>query len=834
MEWNNGMSNLDGLGADLVVNLALLICLTFVYAALRRWLPADRTAAASAVIGVWFGAIALLGMMMPVHLAPGVFVDGRHVVVALAAPFGGWLAALVAAGLAGAYRLYLGGAGALAGTGLIITAALLGILAHRLKPERTDRSILPYCLLLGLALGAASLLWAFAVPGLRLTPDFALKVPLLAVGFTALTMGLGYMLHQHDGLRRAMADLEATKDKLTQYAEASGEWFWDQDADLRFIYSPLGKTPDDKYNSSGRLGFTRWGLAGADPDNDPHWRKHRDDLLSRQPFRDFEYAARDRDGNGLVIRTMGYPIFDDDGTFAGYRGTSRDVTDETARREKALATENMLSAAVQGMGGAIALYDAKDRLVVCNDFYREMVEPCADLLVPGIKFETILRALADSGVVPFSDLEKEAWLKWRLAEHANPSGPTETERLGGRSFLQHEQRLTGGETVLVILEITERREAEKALRESEERYRSLTEGSLQGIGIIQDDVIAFVNGAFAQLLGCAPKDVVGHPIDDFVMPEYRDLVNERRAARLRGEDVTAHYDLQVRHKDGHGVWIDHLSQPVLWLGRPAVQISIVDISQRKEAEVAVVVAKEEAEHANRAKSEFLAHFSHELRTPLNAIIGFSEIMQQQLFGPLGDARYLDYANDIHQSGAHLLELISDILDFSRIEAGQLERDERVFDVAIVMADCIRLLNSRAKEKGVQLELRTSEPDLRLVADERQTRQMILNLLSNAVKFTRSGSLVTLEVEIGEDGDMRINVADAGEGMSEEDILRVQEPFIRLESALTSSEEGTGLGLAITKRLAESHGGSLWLDSELGKGTVATVCFPPARVATANF
>ena len=311
-------------------------------------------------------------------------------------------------------------------------------------------------------------------------------------------------------------------------------------------------------------------------------------------------------------------------------------------------------------------------------------------------------------------------------------------------------------------------------------------------------------------------------------------MNERRAARLRGEDVTAHYDLQVRHKDGHGVWIDHLSQPVLWLGRPAVQISIVDISQRKEAEVAVVVAKEEAEHANRAKSEFLAHFSHELRTPLNAIIGFSEIMQQQLFGPLGDARYLDYANDIHQSGAHLLELISDILDFSRIEAGQLERDERVFDVAIVMADCIRLLNSRAKEKGVQLELRTSEPDLRLVADERQTRQMILNLLSNAVKFTRSGSLVTLEVEIGEDGDMRINVADAGEGMSEEDILRVQEPFIRLESALTSSEEGTGLGLAITKRLAESHGGSLWLDSELGKGTVATVCFPPARVATANF
>jgi two-component system cell cycle sensor histidine kinase PleC len=195
---------------------------------------------------------------------------------------------------------------------------------------------------------------------------------------------------------------------------------------------------------------------------------------------------------------------------------------------------------------------------------------------------------------------------------------------------------------------------------------------------------------------------------------------------------------------------------------------------------------------------------------------------------------LDYANDIHQSGAHLLALISDILDFSRIEAGQLGRDERIFDVGMVAEDCIRLLNNRAKAKGVQLELSSNEPGLRLVADERQTRQMILNLLSNAVKFTRPDSLVTLAVEIGEDGDVSINVGDAGDGMSAEDIVRVQEPFIRLDSALTSSEEGTGLGLAITKRLAESHGGSLRLNSALGEGTMATVCFPSTRVANANF
>jgi PAS domain S-box-containing protein len=833
MEWR--MSNLDSFGADLVVNLALLICLTFVYAALRRWLPAERSPAASAAIGVWFGAIALLGMQMPVHLGPGVYIDGRTVIVALAAPFGGWVAAIVAASLTGAYRLYLGGSGAVAGTGMIITAALLGILALRLRPKRTSQNILLFCLFLGLALCAVNILWAFAVPDFRLTSDVFWKVMLpLGAGFTTLTMLLGFLLDQYDSLQQSISELEETKDKLKQYGDASGEWFWDQDADLRFIESPLGKLPDIKYNFSGRLGSTRWEVVAADPDNDPHWRAHRNDLLNRRPFRDFEYAAGDRDGNKLVIRTTGYPIFDGGGAFAGYRGTSRDVTDEVARREKALAAEKLLSAAVQGLDSAIALYDADDRLVVCNDFYRELVEPCADLLVPGATFETILRALADSGAVTFTDLDKEAWLEWRLAEHANPSGPTETERLGGRSFLQHEQRLPGGETVLVILEITERRKAEEALRESEERYRNLTEGSLQGIGILQDDKIAFVNGAFARILGYLPEDTIGQSIDEFVMPEYQDLVNGRRAARLRGEDVPAYYDLQARHRDGHGIWIDQLVQPVIWQGRPAVQISIVDISQRKEAEAAVVVAKEEAEHANRAKSEFLAHFSHELRTPLNAIIGFSEIMQQQLFGPLGDARYLDYANDIHQSGAHLLALISDILDFSRIEAGQLGRDERIFDVGMVAEDCIRLLNNRAKAKGVQLELSSNEPGLRLVADERQTRQMILNLLSNAVKFTRPDSLVTLAVEIGEDGDVSINVGDAGDGMSAEDIVRVQEPFIRLDSALTSSEEGTGLGLAITKRLAESHGGSLRLNSALGEGTMATVCFPSTRVANANF
>lgn len=263
---------------------------------------------------------------------------------------------------------------------------------------------------------------------------------------------------------------------------------------------------------------------------------------------------------------------------------------------------------------------------------------------------------------------------------------------------------------------------------------------------------------------------------------------------------------------------------------PPVYFAIIqDTTQRNEVEAKMLVAKENAEQANRAKSEFLAHFSHELRTPLNAIIGFSELLQQEIFGPLGNKQYTEYAGDIHHSGEHLLEMITDILEFSRIEAGQLEHVEKVFDARKVVEECVRLISSRAKDRGVTIEQQRSDAGLWLNADERMLRQMLLNLLTNAVKFTRQNTVVTLKAEMGEGGGMNFIVSDCGEGMVASDIERIQEPFIRLQGAQTSSEEGSGLGLAITKRLVESHGGSLRLSSEVGVGTTASICIPHERV-----
>ena len=381
-----------------------------------------------------------------------------------------------------------------------------------------------------------------------------------------------------------------------------------------------------------------------------------------------------------------------------------------------------------------------------------------------------------------------------------------------------------------IMDITERKRAEEDLRESELRYRTLTEGSLQGIGIVQDDRIAFVNNSFAELLGYVPKEMLGRAVNDFVLPEYRQLLTRRRNDRMDGGRPRPQYDFQALHRDGSGIWVQQLVQPINWRGRAAVQVSIIDLTQRKAAETAMVQAKDEAEKANRAKTEFLAHFSHELRTPLNAILGFSEVMQSELFGPMGHEKYAEYAQDIHQSGGFLLSLITDIIDLSRIEAGQLELDEQVFDAGAIMKDCARQLRDRAGAKGVRIDLRLPGSVPRLTADERKVRQILLNLLSNAVKFTRPDTIVTFAVEIGADGALLFRIADAGKGISETDLERAQEPFVRLEGALTSSEEGAGLGLAITKLLIESHGGSLTLSSKIDQGTTAVVSFPAHRVS----
>ena len=241
------------------------------------------------------------------------------------------------------------------------------------------------------------------------------------------------------------------------------------------------------------------------------------------------------------------------------------------------------------------------------------------------------------------------------------------------------------------------------------------------------------------------------------------------------------------------------------------------------------VARDQSEDANRCKSEFLALMSHELRTPLNAVIGFSEMIKAETFGPVGSVKYREYANDIHSSGRHLLLVINDILDLSKVEAGAEELIEEIMPVGEIARAALTLVQGRATRGGVELELLLPEEPLVLMADQRKIKQILINLLSNSVKYTKEGGRCTLRVRADGDLGLVFEISDTGIGIAGEDIPHVLSQFGQVQNRLNRKLPGSGLGLPLTKSLIEMHGGSLNIESSVGAGTTVTVSLPPERV-----
>ncbi len=378
---------------------------------------------------------------------------------------------------------------------------------------------------------------------------------------------------------------------------------------------------------------------------------------------------------------------------------------ETLHRRLQFSADQRVVGAIENLSAGIALFDREDRLVIANPAYRRMHAVIADILEPGVPFETILRTNVKRSRFDLGMAEAEGYVAKRLNQHRNPGTPIERRLSDGRWEQVREQRLADGGISLVILDITAEKEREAVL--------------------------------------------------------------------------------------------EH--------------------------------AKVAAETANRAKTQFLANVSHELRTPLNAIIGFSEIVQMQLFGPNAMQRYAGYAKDITESARHLLAVINDILDMSKIEAGRYEIEKQETSVPELADACLKIVRGRANELrvGVTRDVPDSLPTI--VVDPRAMKQVLLNLLSNAVKFTPAGGKLTLSALRDGDGGLTIRVSDTGIGISPEELKRVCEPFHQADATLARKHEGTGLGLSISRRLIEMHGGRLEIASTLGQGTTVSVHLPPEAV-----
>jgi two-component system, cell cycle sensor histidine kinase PleC len=406
-------------------------------------------------------------------------------------------------------------------------------------------------------------------------------------------------------------------------------------------------------------------------------------------------------------------------------GIAVDITEQKSLAEKTVEADLRLRDAIETIPEAFVLWDATNRLVLCNSHFQRLHKLPDSAVTPGTSYETVIEV----GSMP----------QIRSRQHETgaqtPGARTFEAQLDDGSWLHiSERRTKDGGYVSVGTDITRIKEHEQKLVDNDMRLRATVE----------------------------------------------DLRRSQAA-----------------------------------LERQAIEL--VDLAEKYSQE------KTRAEEANQTKSKFLANMSHELRTPLNAIIGFSEIMESGMFGSLGSEKYQEYCHDILTSGHYLLEVINDILDMSKIEAGRMKLDLEQLDLSKTLAESLRVVSGRAQDKNLMLDA-DIESTISVVADRRATKQIIVNLLSNAVKFTPEGGKVIVRTRLLNDRIM-LMIADTGIGIAPQSLARLGRPFEQVESQLTKTYHGSGLGLAIARSLTQLHGGSMKLRSKLGTGTVVCVTLP---------
>lgn len=564
--------------------------------------------------------------------------------------------------------------------------------------------------------------------------------------------------------------------------------------------------PDDKEKLLARIKTMQSGEAGAD-----------------------FLRVIDKNGKERTVRAFSRSEWSEkEGRIVRVIGSLQDVTQQFRYQGKLLRREAMLNRVFDSAGIGIVVHDhGGSRRIRVNSAFCEMVGFSENHLLAE-RYETLTHP---------DDLDKSLGLRQQLHDgeidhftcekryiHSDGSivwgNVNSTVITSGRGHVAY--------YVSFIEDITRRKEAEIKLRESNQKFRTLIDGSIQGILIAGENwKILFCNEALVKMLGYDSVDEVMALENSSKLPAPYELprLGALREARLAGEDVPSENEADFIKKDGSIIRVQTLTTRIIWENQAAIQSTYVDITERRQSERELIAAKDRAEMANRSKSEFLANMSHELRTPLNAIIGFSEVIRGNLFGPIGNDQYTEYLDHIHDSGNHLLTIINDILDVSKVEAGALEIQLEMLDIRNVIETATQMVSERVISADVSMRLDLDNDVPEIYADETRVKQIILNLLSNSIKFTRPGGDILISAEQPDEGFVKVSVSDTGIGISEDKLECVFQPFIQDLSSHHITQEGTGLGLALVKSLTELMGGKVEIQSEFGGGTTVSFWLP---------
>ena len=522
---------------------------------------------------------------------------------------------------------------------------------------------------------------------------------------------------------------------------------------------------------------------------------------------------------------------------AGHEPESLRQIEEALRRETAY-----LEATFEHMSEAIAMVDGDLRMVAWNQKFADLFRLPPSLMRRGVPFEDIVRFGAKHGEFGTdSNIDDLVRARMDSLKRMEPR-QFERKRPDGTVIEVRDRPLPGGGFVALYIDVTAHKRAEEARldamrreRQAEQLLVEAIESSSEGI-VVYDDQDRFVvaNSRYLEFYpdiadmhrpGVKYEDVLRASVErgeSCQVPQGMDkeaFIQDRfRSFRNPGEPI-------IRRMAG-GRWMQFSERRKPGGGLISLQ---TDITALKRRESELILSKDAAEAANRAKSAFLANISHELRTPLHAVLGLAEIMRDDPGTVASLQTYRDYAKLIHDSGSHLLDLINDVLDMSKIEAGRYDLLEEKIVLPKLVESCLAIVECRARDSGVTIVKRLDNTVPAVRADQRAVKQVVLNLLSNAVKFTRAGGTVVVSTARAPGEGMILSVSDTGVGIAAAQLSRIGEPFWQGDDSHACGYEGSGLGLAISKRLMELHGGTIRIDSVKDVGTTVEIWFPQTRI-----